>query len=131
MGITMAFLVKVSGADIFTYIDVNDRMQGTLMKFGFISILLFLASAANAQASEQVDYCHDAKINQDWHKQITEYPEDPIILKLAGLREGLCLMIDRGQIKHEQGITIWEDERQRSIVDRNNEQAKQMPKYNL
>jgi hypothetical protein len=57
--------------------------------------------------------------------------EDPIILKLAGLRTGLCQMIDKKQITHEQGTDIWEDERQRSIVDRSNEETKQAPKYTL
>jgi hypothetical protein len=101
------------------------------MKFGLMSILLFLPLAANAEETAKVDYCHDAKINQDWNKQIAEFPKDPIILKLAGLREGLCMMIDRGQITHEQGINIWEDERQRSLADRHKEEAKQMPKYTL
>jgi hypothetical protein len=45
---------------------------------------------------------------------LTDYPTDPVILKLAGLREGLCLMIDRKQFSHEQGTDIWEDERQQS-----------------
>ncbi|MDD5494470.1 MAG: hypothetical protein PHG36_07370 [Dehalococcoidia bacterium] len=102
------------------------------MKTGLISILLFfLTFTTNAEETEGIDYCHDAKINQDWLKMIGEYPKDAIILKLAGLREGLCLMIDRGQISHEQGIDIWEDERQRSMVDRGQEQAKKMPKYIL
>jgi hypothetical protein len=50
---------------------------------------------------------------------------------LAGLREGLCLMIDRKQISHEQGTDIWEDERQRSIVDRDQEQTQKMPKFTI
>jgi hypothetical protein len=74
------------------------------MKPALFSTLLFLALAANAEESGKVDYCHDAKVNQDWLKN----PKDPVILKLAGLREGLCLMIDRGQITHEQGTDIWE-----------------------
>lgn len=102
------------------------------MKSLLITILLFfLAFSAYSEETEKMNYCHNEKINQDWIKRVAEFPNDPIILKLAGLREGLCLMIDRGQIRHEQGIDIWEDERQRSIVDRSNEDAKKMPKYNL
>jgi hypothetical protein len=102
------------------------------MKSLLITILLFfLTFSAYSEETEKINYCHNEKINQDWIKKIADYPEDPIILKLAGLRVGLCLMIDRGQISHEQGIDIWEDERQRSIVDRSNEDAKKMPKYNL
>lgn len=102
------------------------------MKSGLFPILLFcLTFSAYSEETEKVNYCHDDKINQDWIKKVADYPKDPIILKLAGLREGLCLMIDRGQIRHEQGTDIWEDERQRSIVDRSNEDSKKMPKYNL
>lgn len=102
------------------------------MKTGILTILLFLLIfTANAEEVQKVDYCHDAKANQDWSTKIAEFPEDPIILKLAGLREGLCMMIDRGQITHEQGTNIWEDERQRSIVDRSSKEVKQMPKYTL
>jgi len=40
-------------------------------------------------------------------------------------------MIDRGQITHEQGTDLWEDVRQRSIVDRSKDDAKKAPKYTL
>lgn len=93
--------------------------------------LLFMASIINATETNQPNYCHNIAINQDWDKKITDFPKDPIILKLAGLRTGLCLMIDKKQISDEQGIDIWEDERQRSLVDRQNEEAKQNPKYSL
>ena len=59
------------------------------MKSVSISIPLFLAFTANAEVTEKVDYCHDAKVNQDWKKTLTEFPDDPIIIKLAVLREGL------------------------------------------
>ncbi len=102
------------------------------MKSGLFSLsLALLATVASADEVAGVDYCHDPKASQEWQKMVIEYPKDPIIIKLAGLREGLCLMIDRGQITHEQGTDIWEDERQRSIVDRGSEDAKKMPKYTL
>jgi hypothetical protein len=46
------------------------------------------------------------------------------VIELAGLREVLCLMIDRGQITHAQGVDLWEEERQRRIVERSDEDAK-------
>jgi len=102
------------------------------MQSRLFSIFLFsLSLSVYAEETEKIDYCHDDKINQDWTKRVAEFPNDPIILKLAGLREGLCLMIDRGQITHEQGTDIWEDERQRSIVDRGNEDSKKAPKFTL
>jgi hypothetical protein len=101
------------------------------MKPALFSTLLFLTIAVNAEESGKVDYCHDAKVNQDWIKMIAEYPKDPVTLKLAGLREGLCLMIDRGQITHEQGTDIWEDERNKSILQRSNEELTSDPKLTL
>jgi hypothetical protein len=93
--------------------------------------MLLLALYFPAHAATQANYCHNLAMNQDWDKKVVEFSQDPIILKLAGLRTGLCQMIDRGQITHEQGINLWEDERQRSIVDRQTEQARQKPKYVL
>ncbi len=100
-------------------------------KLIFMLLLLCLTTAINAEEIQGIDYCHNPSINQDWDKKITDFPKDPIILKLAGLRTGLCQMIDNKQITHEQGTDIWEDERQRSIVDRQNEETKQAPKYTL
>jgi hypothetical protein len=96
-----------------------------------ILLLLFFTATVTAEEIKGVDYCHNSNINQDWDKKITDFPKDPIILKLAGLRTGLCQMIDKKQITHEQGTDIWEDERQRSTVDRSNEETKQAPKYTL
>ncbi len=97
----------------------------------FSIIMLFMTITADADEVKGVDYCHDAKVSKEWHKLLADYHNDPIIIKLAGLREGLCLMIDRKQITHEQGTDIWEDERQRSLVDRNKEQPQKMPKYTI
>jgi hypothetical protein len=97
------------------------------MKYMILAIMLTVSGMANAKT----DYCHDAKVNQDWIKILAEYPKDSVILKLAGLREGLCLMIDRGQITHEQGTDIWEDERNKSIIQRSNEELTSDPKLTL
>jgi hypothetical protein len=41
------------------------------------------------------------------------------------------LMLDRGQNTHEQGADVWEEERQRSIVERSADDAKKAPKFDL
>jgi hypothetical protein len=46
-----------------------------------------------AEEVKGIDYCHDANVSQVWQKLLADYPHDPIIIKLAGLREGLCMMI--------------------------------------
>lgn len=67
-------------------------------KLIFMLLLLCLTTAINAEEIQGIDYCHNPSINQDWDKKITDFPKDPIILKLAGLRTGLCQMIDNKQI---------------------------------
>jgi hypothetical protein len=96
-----------------------------------ILVTLFFPISALSEEAATVNYCHDDQKNQDWEKMVADYPNDPIIIKLAGLRVGLCVMIDRGQITHEQGVNLWEEERQRSIVERSNDDAKKAPKYVL
>jgi hypothetical protein len=92
---------------------------------------LFFTMFARAEATPSPNYCHDDSKNREWKEMVAKYPNDPIVIKLAGLREGLCLMIDRGQITHEQGVDLWEDERQRSIVERTTDDAKKAPKFDL
>jgi hypothetical protein len=97
----------------------------------YVSVGLVISAIAHADESNSPNYCHDAQKNLDWEKMVADYPSDPIIIKLAGLREGLCVMIDRGQITQEQGVNLWEEERQRSVVERSADDAKKAPKYDL
>jgi hypothetical protein len=96
----------------------------------FLPALLF-TQFAHAEATQSPNYCHDTSKNEEWKDMLAKYPNDPIIIKLAGLREGLCLMIDRGQITHAQGVDLWEEERQRSIVERSADDTKKAPRYDL
>jgi hypothetical protein len=99
----------------------------------YLPILLALlpAVSANAEDAKNPNYCHDKEKSQEWAKMIADYPNDPIVIKLAGLREGLCMMIDRGQITLEQGVDLWEDERQKSVVERRVDDVKKAPKFDL
>lgn len=97
----------------------------------YVAVGLLISTFAHAEESKSPNYCHDAQKNQDWLEMVAKYPNDPIIIKLAGLREGLCMMIDRGQITLEQGVDLWEAERQRSVVERGNDDAKKAPRYDL
>jgi hypothetical protein len=99
----------------------------------FLALLpaLLFTLFARAEEPPSPNYCHDVSKIQEWKDMVAKYPNDPIVIKLAGLREGLCLMIDRGQITHEQGVDLWEEERQRSIVERSTDDAKKAPKFDL
>ncbi|MGJ0483229.1 MAG: hypothetical protein ACR65R_01685 [Methylomicrobium sp.] len=86
--------------------------------------LLFTTMFARAEEPQNPNYCRDASKNQEWKDRVAKYPNDPLVIKLAGLRKVLCLMIDRGQITHAQGVDLWEEERQRRIAERSAEDAK-------
>jgi hypothetical protein len=96
-----------------------------------ISTALLCAVSARAEDAASPNYCHGAQKIRDWQDMVAKYPNDPIVIKLAGLREGLCLMIDRGQITHAQGVDLWEEEHQRSIVERSADDAKKAPRFDL
>ena len=100
-------------------------MKRLLPAFLLFSLPLFAAE------DEPVNHRHEETVDKHWAKMLAETPEDPIIIKLFGLRKGLCEMIDQGQISLEQGTNIWEDERQRSVLQRANDEAKRRKKYDL
>lgn len=84
------------------------------MKYTIVIIMLF--SCCNAIAD--TDYCHDQSVNAKWQRMIKKYPEDAIVLHLAALREGLCSMIDRGEISKDTAIDIFESAKGAAIQQR-------------
>ena len=87
-----------------------------------IIILLVASSPVVAGEDTPVNYCHSQEAADTWGKMLSDAPEDPIIIKLYGLRIGLCGMIEDGQIGLKQGIEIWEQERNRSVIQRAKEE---------
>lgn len=69
------------------------------------------------------DYCHDAGINSEWKRMINKYPDDDIVMHLAGLREGLCNMVDRGEISKNNAIDIFESAKGGAIQTRFTDQV--------
>jgi len=104
---------------------MDRKMKRLLPALLLFSVPLFAAE------DEPANYCHDDSVEKDWARMLAETPTDPIIIKLFGLREGLCGMIDRGQITLEQGIDIWNDEHSRSVLQRSEDEAKRRKKYDL
>lgn len=88
------------------------------MKYMILAIMFAVSGMANAKT----DYCHDETVNQEWKDLVSESPADPLIIKLAGLREGLCRMIDRGEINYDFGNDIWNMEHERAMHERNKDQ---------
>ena len=84
-------------------------------------ITALLASTMTVKA--ETDYCHDAAINAEWKRMIIKYPDDDIVLHLAGLREGLCNMVDRGEITKNKAIDIFESAKGGAVQSRFTEQV--------
>lgn len=100
------------------------------MKYIILSAVILMSSAAYS-GEEDVNYCHDETVNKDWKERVEKFPLDPIIVKLAGLREGLCAMIDRGDITFDFGNDVFNLEHERAIVERQNDEQYENPKYTL
>ncbi|NOU13804.1 MAG: hypothetical protein HOO92_07550 [Methylococcaceae bacterium] len=94
-------------------------------------LLLFLPLSHADGMKEGENYCHDTKSVEQNKALLGDHPNDPIIIRLMALREGLCNMIDRGLITVEQGIDIFNDEKNKSVIQRSNEEQTKSPKLTL
>jgi len=61
--------------------------------------LMVLMASCSAHGDEPDNYCNDAEINQQWARLLMKSPDDPMTIRLYALRDGLCSMVDRGQVK--------------------------------
>jgi len=89
--------------------------------------VLVVASARSpttSLASGPDNYCHDPSIAADWRRMLSETPNDPLVVKLYGLREGLCGLIADGRVSLDQATEIWEHERAESVIQRFGEDAR-------
>lgn len=97
-----------------------------------LSILPLLAIAEDGQeAPTTKNYCHAPENKQQFEQMLAQYPNDPGIIKLYALREGLCAMIDKGQVTLETGIDIWDEERSKIVIDRSKDELGKVPKLSL
>ncbi len=73
-----------------------------------LALIVSLASCS-AHGDDPDNYCNDAEINQQWTRLLMKSPDDPMTIRLYALRDGLCAMVDRGQVKLGVAIAIFED----------------------
>jgi len=81
-----------------------------------IALMVLLASYS-AHGDEPDNYCNDAEINQKWTRLFMKSSDDPMTIRLYALREGLCEMVDRGQVKLGVAIAIFEDARSPEVME--------------
>lgn len=97
-----------------------------------LSILPLLTIAEDGQeAPQSKNYCHAPENKQQFERMLAQFPNDPGIIKLYALREGLCAMIDKGQVSLETGIDIWDEERSKIVIDRSKDEMGKAPELSL
>ena len=95
-------------------------------------ILMFFTQLSLADTMEEGgNHCHDPEAIEQNRALLGDHPDDPVIIRLIALREGLCNMIDRGQISVEQGIDIFNDEKNKGVIQRGSEELTREPKLEL
>lgn len=95
---------------------LDPRSQANMTTICIFFALLFLMPFA--VASERSDYCHDPDAAKQWNRLLDRHASDPAVIKLYALRIGLCKMIDQGKLDVNQAIDIFEQERSRVIIER-------------
>lgn len=80
---------------------------------------------------EGENYCHNPESVSKNKALLGDHPDDPVIIRLIALRDGLCNMIDRKQITVEQGFDIFSDEKNKSIIQRSKEELTRSTKLSL
>ena len=79
--------------------------------------LMVLLASCSAHGDDPDNYCNDAEINQQWTKLLMKSPDDPMTIRLYALRDGLCSMVDRGQVQLGAAIAIFEDARSPEVME--------------
>ncbi len=60
---------------------------------------------------------NDAEANQQSPRLLMKAPDDPMTIRLYALRDGLCSMVDRGQVQLGVATAIFEDARSPRIME--------------
>lgn len=91
-----------------------------------IAIIFAFQSIGSADdgkdAQSTKNYCHSPENKKEFDDLLAKHSSDTGIIKLYALREGLCAMIDHGQITLDEGIDIWELERSKIVIERTNDE---------
>jgi hypothetical protein len=122
------------------YKQPSMEKKGKITAFDFFSLaimmaaLVFFSISANATSAEETppsdqkadpdNYCYQQKAWDDIEKLRQEAPNDPLVIRMYAMRKGLCMLIEEGKIPFEQGIEIFELERSRTLIERQQEETR-------
>lgn len=82
-----------------------------------IFTFIFLAAAIPSFSEEQ-NYCHDKAAAQEWDALVKKDPNDLALQRLHALRLGICEKIENGSLTLDQGIEMFEREREKVVEER-------------
>jgi hypothetical protein len=99
-----------------------------------LAALLFFSISTNATSAEENpppdpkadpdNYCYQQKAWDDIEKLRQDAPNDPLVIRMYAMRKGLCALIEEGKISREQGSEIFELERSRVIIERQQDETR-------
>lgn len=74
--------------------------------------------------SDPDNYCYQREAWDKIEKLRRDAPNDPLVIRMYAMRKGLCAMIEEGKITREQGTEIFELERSRAIIERQQDETR-------
>ena len=100
------------------------------MKTWVILLSGLIGAAAYAAGNDDFyeNQCHDPAVWAKMDALLKQVPNDPLVIRTYALRRGICDLVDEGQISLENGIRIFDIERQRAIMERSMEEGARKPK---
>jgi hypothetical protein len=88
-----------------------------------ITTITFLVLAATPSTfAETENYCNDKAAALAWDQLVKVSPNDLELQRLHALRLGICEKIEKGSLSLDQGMTIFEAERERAVQKRDREE---------
>ena len=87
-----------------------------IIKFIYILLLVFTLGLFGEDLRAAENYCTDKESWKEWDTLAEKYPDDMDIQTLHALRIGLCVKVERGDIKVEQAKDIFENARNTIIT---------------
>jgi len=101
---------------------MSSRVIGLPLPLALVACPILMALTSSALALEPKSYCHDPTTVAQWQKLLSNSPRDPIVIRLYGLRRGLCSMIDDGLVELDQATRIFDREHTRALLERHQEE---------
>ncbi|CAI8981983.1 hypothetical protein [Methylocaldum szegediense] len=99
-----------------------------------LAALLFFSIPISVTAAEENpppdprtdpdNYCYQQEAWDGIERLRQEAPSDPLVIRMYAMRKGLCMLIEEGKITREQGVEIFELERSRAIIERQQDETR-------